>query len=58
MKNEKIMEKINWKIEGMTCANCALTISNYLRKEGQNNVQTNPVSGEVMFDHSESTTST
>ena len=52
------MEKINWKIEGMTCANCALTISNYLRKEGQTNVQTNPVSGEVHFDYSDTKAST
>jgi len=45
------MEKVNWKIEGMTCANCALTISNYLRKNGQDQVQTNPVSGEVLFNY-------
>ncbi len=44
------METINWKVEGMTCANCALTISNYLKKEGQQNVQVNPVSGEVLFE--------
>jgi Cu+-exporting ATPase len=37
-------------VEGMTCANCALTISNYLKKEGQQNVQVNPVSGEVLFE--------
>jgi P-type Cu+ transporter len=41
---------INWKVEGMTCANCALTISKYLEKEGLKNVKANPVSGEVMFD--------
>jgi Cu+-exporting ATPase len=39
--------KINWKIEGMTCANCALTISNYLKKEGAENIQVNPVSTEL-----------
>lgn len=44
------METINWKVEGMTCANCALTISTYLKKEGQQNVQVNPVSGEVLFE--------
>ena len=44
------METINWKVEGMTCANCALTISNYLKKEGQQNIQVNPVSGEVLFE--------
>jgi len=52
------MEKINWQIEGMTCANCALSISNYLRKEGQTNILTNPVSGEVHFDHSNLSSST
>jgi Cu+-exporting ATPase len=41
---------INWKVEGMTCANCALTISKYLEKEGLKNVKANPVSGEVIFD--------
>jgi P-type Cu+ transporter len=44
------METVNWKVEGMTCGNCALTISNYLEKEGQKNVKVNPVSGEVIFD--------
>ncbi len=44
------METINWKVEGMTCANCGLTISNYLKKEGQQNIQVNPVSGEVLFE--------
>jgi P-type Cu+ transporter len=48
------METVNWKVEGMTCGNCALTISNYLEKEGQKNVKVNPVSGEVMFDTVES----
>ena len=38
---------INWKIEGMTCANCALTISNYLKKEGASQIQVNPVSNEL-----------
>ena len=38
---------INWKIEGMTCANCALTISNYLKKEGALQIQVNPVSAEM-----------
>jgi P-type Cu+ transporter len=41
---------INWKVEGMTCANCGLTISKYLEKEGLKNVKANPVSGEVLFD--------
>lgn len=43
-------ETVNWKVEGMTCTNCALTISKYLEKEGLKNVKANPVSGEVLFD--------
>ncbi len=44
------MEKVNWKVEGMTCSNCALTIDKYLRHEGMQNVKVNLVSGEVIFD--------
>ncbi len=44
------METVNWKVDGMTCGNCALTISKYLEKEGQKNISVNPVSGEVLFD--------
>ena len=34
----------------MTCSNCALTISKYLQKQGQQNVQVNPIDGDVIFD--------
>ena len=44
------METMNWKVDGLTCANCALTISKYLQKEGLQNVKANPASGEVLFD--------
>ncbi len=44
------MNTVNWKVEGMTCSNCALTIGKYLEKEGQQNVKVNPVTGEVIFD--------
>ncbi len=47
------MKRVNWKVEGMTCANCALTISKYLEYEGMKNVKVNPVSGEVLFDMAE-----
>nr|WP_158637357.1 cation-translocating P-type ATPase [Lacibacter cauensis] len=46
---------MNWKVDGMTCANCALTISKYLEKEGLKNVKANPASGEVLFDFTETT---
>ncbi|HLO38577.1 MAG TPA: cation-translocating P-type ATPase [Lacibacter sp.] len=49
------MEKMNWKVDGMTCANCALTINKYLEKEGMKNVKANPASGEVLFDLVENT---
>src|SRR5437763_1520231 len=35
------MEKIEWKVEGMDCTNCALTITRYLQKEGQQDVKVN-----------------
>jgi Cu+-exporting ATPase len=43
-------ETVNWKVEGMTCSNCALTVSKYLQKEGMNNVKVNLISGDVSFD--------
>jgi Cu+-exporting ATPase len=44
------IEQINWKVTGMDCANCALTISAYLKKQGMQEVKVNPVSGEVLFE--------
>src|SRR5215213_4909869 len=44
------METFKWKVEGMTCANCALTISNYLQRQGLKNVKVNPLDGNVSFD--------
>jgi len=49
------METMNWKVDGMTCANCALTISKYLEKEGLKNIKANPASGEVLFDFTAAT---
>lgn len=43
------METINWKVEGMTCTNCALTISKYLEKKGMQDVKVSPVDGDVTF---------
>ncbi len=43
------MNKWDWKVEGMTCANCALTISKYLEKQGLNDVKVNLMSGDVSF---------
>lgn len=44
------MENIQWKVEGMTCANCALTIRKYLENKGQTNIKVNPIDGDVHFD--------
>jgi Cu+-exporting ATPase len=44
------MKKVNWKVDGMTCSNCALTVQQYLAKEGMNNVKVNLMGGEVSFD--------
>jgi Cu+-exporting ATPase len=44
------METIQWKVEGMTCANCALTINKYLQKEGLKNIKVNPIDGDVHFE--------
>src|ERR1700712_2839074 len=44
------MEKTNWKVDGMTCSNCSLTITKYLEKKGKHNVKVNLISGDVLFD--------
>jgi P-type Cu+ transporter len=50
------MEKVAWKVEGMTCSNCALTIGKYLQNEGLQHVKVNPISGEVLFEMNGETT--
>jgi P-type Cu+ transporter len=44
------MEKVQWKVEGMSCANCALTINKYLQKEGATNISVNAIGGDVSFE--------
>lgn len=44
------MEKTNWKVEGMTCSNCSLTVTKFLEKQGRQNVKVNLISGDVIFD--------
>ena len=44
------MEKVQWKVEGMHCANCALTINKFLEKKGASNVTVNPIDGDVSFE--------
>ena len=50
------MEKTQWKVEGMTCSNCALTIHQYLEKKGLQNVKVNAIGGEVSFNMNDTTT--
>lgn len=40
---------IQCKVEGMTCGNCALTISNFLNKKGAREVVANASTGDVSF---------
>ena len=47
------METVQWKVEGMTCANCALTINKYLEKKGQRRIRVNPMDGLVSFELAE-----
>src|SRR5690349_6434972 len=44
------MEKVQWKVEGMHCANCALTINQYLQKQGAQNITVNPIDGDLSFE--------
>lgn len=43
------MENIQWKVEGMTCSNCALSVNQYLQKQGAKDIAVNPISGDVSF---------
>jgi Cu+-exporting ATPase len=49
------MESVQWKVDGMDCTNCALTIRRYLEKEGMKNVKVNFGTGDVSFDMNEAT---
>ncbi len=54
MANE-LAKHVNWKVEGMTCANCALSINRVLEKKGMQNVMVNAANGDVHFDMEEET---
>ncbi len=49
------MEKVTWKVDGMTCANCALTINKFLEKQGMQQIRVNPIDGDVSFELMEGT---
>ncbi len=44
------MEKVNWKVEGMSCTNCALTVNKYLTGKGMQDVKVNFMGGDVSFE--------
>src|SRR5690349_6688322 len=44
------MERVQWKVEGMTCSNCALTIHKFLEKQGMKEVKVNAIGGDVSFE--------
>ena len=47
-------EKVSLKVDGMDCANCAITITRTLTKDGLKDVNVDFMSGEVVFKQSES----
>ena len=47
------MQKVEWKVSGMDCTNCALSITKYLQKEGQKEVKVNFIGGDVSFELNE-----
>jgi P-type Cu+ transporter len=47
------MDNIQWKIEGMSCSNCVLTVSKYLERQGLQNIKLSLVTGDLSFDSPE-----
>jgi Cu+-exporting ATPase len=43
------METVNWKVDGMDCSNCVLTIRQFLEKKGLQDVKVNLAGGDVSF---------
>jgi len=44
------MTKVDWKVDGMTCTTCALTINKTLTKKGLQHIVVDPVEGNVSFE--------
>jgi Cu+-exporting ATPase len=49
------MEKVNWKVKGMSCTNCALSVDKVLTGSGMQDVKVNFMSGEASFNAPENT---
>ncbi|SEW16446.1 Cu+-exporting ATPase [Chitinophaga sp. YR573] len=43
------METISWKVKGMHCTNCALTVSKYLEQKGMQDVNVNFATDDLSF---------
>ena len=43
-------KSVQCKVDGMTCGNCALTITTYLTKHGASNAVANASTGDLSFD--------
>jgi copper chaperone CopZ len=43
------METVSYKVEGMSCNNCALNISRYLEKQGMKDVVVSFATGDLSF---------
>ena len=50
------MESVQWKVDGMSCTNCALSIHKYLQTKGISEPKVNFMEGEVQFDMPENIT--
>ncbi|MGI9138508.1 MAG: heavy metal translocating P-type ATPase, partial [Sediminibacterium sp.] len=44
------MESVQWKVDGMSCTNCALSIHKYLQTKGISEPKVNFMEGEVQFE--------
>ena len=49
------MKKTAWQVSGMTCSNCALSVTKYLQGKGMQEVSVNPLDGHVVFTNSNET---
>lgn len=50
------MEKVEWKVDGMSCTNCALSIHKYLQSNGVVEPKVSFMEGEVQFEMPSETT--
>ena len=47
------MAKTDLQVEGMTCSNCALSVTKYLQKKGLEDVKVNPIDGQVSYNQND-----